>query len=231
MPRHRPDSKPLLPAWILPILTLGISVLVHSVWSLPDLELPTVMVSESAPPVAILQGKESAEWIPVMFSLPSPDGFSGVVRRLDTNLSPPLSSPLQLTGPASVDPLQEKPRASLSAFPLETTSLTVMGPHKKRPADSAKTQEGWRLWFPDRPDLRVVLIRDSRIQNPDSAVRLSGEMHFDRFGRLQNLFFEPHSLPAREMDLLLPDVRQIGISQREAPARFRFELTYTPDVP
>jgi len=225
----RSSSKPRLPSWCLPILCLGISVLAHAVWSTPGLSLPGEQIRPEAPALVLLQGKGNAEWMPVMFSLPSLDGFSGVVRRLDTSLTPPLDSPVNMTGPTPLDPLASIDPPALPGFPLTQDVLTVLGPAPDPTAEPSVPRSGWRLRFPDRPDLRVVLIRDPRIQNPSEAVRLAGDMHFDRFGRLENVFFEPHDLSAREMELLLPDVRQVGISPREAPGRFRFELRFTPE--
>ncbi|GEM_PF-4786053 len=224
-------TKPKLPSWSLPVLCVGISVLVHLGWSVPGLSLPSVQDRSEAPDVVLLQGNGRTEWMPVMFSLPSLDGFSGVVRRLDTSLTPPLTSPVDMAGPTAFDPLAEMKTPALPAFPLAQEKITVFGPTPDSVASSPVIRPGWSLRFPDRPDLRVVLIRDPRIQNPERAVRLVGEMRFDSFGRLQNVFVEPHDLTAQVMQNLMPDVRQVGISPREAPGRFRFELTFTPDTP
>jgi hypothetical protein len=227
----RKNAKPGLPAWTLPLLSLAASLLLHAVWSLPRVRMPTAVPARPALAMTLRQVRGSDEWRPVLFSLPSPDGFSGVIRRLDTRLSPPLETPVTLIEPSPFQPLDFGETARLPDFPLREDAVTLLTPTPPEPVPQQPERGGWTLRFPDRPDLRVVLARDPRIQNPREPVRLSGDMTFDPDGRLLSLLFEPHNRSAREMDLLLPDVRQVTLPSRAGAGRYRFELEYRPPVP
>jgi hypothetical protein len=228
MPKSFSHAKPFLPAWTLPILSLLVAVAVHGIWAVMPLHLPTPVQGVSAPFITAVTSGEVKDWTPVLFSLPSPDGFSSVVKHVTANVQAPLTSTLELTQRHALDASQFFDQKGLPAFSAGShyTPVTVEAARVSKAESPLST--GWNLQVVGRPDFPLQFYRDIRIENPERVFELTGEMRFDSFGQVESLFFDPASSPAGVVRSVLPDLRLVRIPRAFAPARLRVRLTYQP---
>jgi len=231
MAQSFPIGNPRIPGWLLPPCCFLVAVGCHLLWLGLKAELRLPVPGREAPALTTVTSTQWKDWTPVLFSLPTAKGFSSVLGRVEADVLPPVTSPLDLTDRLDLD-LRDRfdspGETSLSLPKVEERPVTtrLLPMHSSRPSASA----GWQMRALSRPELRLQFERDPRLRNPQRALRIAGEMTFDSFGQLSSLILDPGSGHNGWVEQLLPDLRQVRLDAGVSSVSTRFILEYVPGV-
>jgi hypothetical protein len=170
------------------------------------------------------------DWTPVLFSLPTSRGFSSLLDGSSTDIIPPLASPLQLTSRYELEDVPATASQRLSSDWLQdlpvlqpvTSLIPAWEPEPKR------TVSGWRMTALDAPEVGLWFYRDARLENPQRAIRLEGEIEFDAFGQVSFLALDPGETAREWIMQILPDIRKVRIPMDQGGLSTRFCLEFVP---
>jgi hypothetical protein len=202
-------------------------ILTHASWLFMPLgkwpELPT----PTFPALTAFSKPGSQVWSPILFSLPSPTGFSGVTRADPVAILPPLQSPLDLNTrhPLNLDewfpasPLP--PAAAHPVMPLTPAAFP-------QPSGPRVTGYVWTLRILENDNPNFLAIRLPRVPAEARALSLEGILDFDRYGQVSHLLIDPPGSPAGQRTEITQSLMLMRLRPEDAPARLRFRLSLEP---
>jgi hypothetical protein len=204
------------------------AVVLHGLWLLLPLDPPPEMTPPTVPALRAYPKPGSQSWLPILFSLPSPTGFSSVTLGGPVTILPPLQSPLDLRTNHSLDverwfPPRTPPPLSLS--PASTALSPLLTPPARAEAPSTYR---WTLQRLEEDSPRFQSLRLPRVPSTPRALYLEGVMNFDRYGQVAHLIIDPPGAPEGQRQDIIQSLRQVRIWPDTAPARIRFRLSLEP---
>jgi len=222
-----PRAKRLRPEILHAFTVVAIAGLSHLVWAV--IPVPALPPPPPSPAVAFTALTEARPLLasPILFSLPSSLGFSGIALQQRNRILPPLNSPLDLALHAR--PLLEdtypNSAAGLPSPPPQPIPLHHPLP---LPAPDHPVRNRWHLRaLDDRPDLPPLhMFRPPHIPDTRHPRHITGTLQFNEFGQVETLLIDPARTPPTPD--ILQSLRHIRIPHQTAPLRVPFELHFQP---
>ena len=209
------------------ICSISLALLFHALWLSLRLSTPEPQSFNPPPVVSAFFRELPGSWSPTLFSLPSPTGFSGAMKKNNLHTAPPLESPLDLTGSVRLS----MPDLSLSqelnrSFAPEESRLKTLG-FSIQPSQPDRVPE-WSFVFLDDPEIESRLSRLPQEVPERIPFELNGEMTFDESGRLLSMIMEPTSFQDPVAGEAIRILRRIQAPEAPAERRMRFRFSYLP---
>jgi hypothetical protein len=209
----------------VPLIAVTVSLVVHGLWALlpfPQLE-PVSYIPP--PPLRAIPNLDTHVWSPTLFSLPSPVGFSAVLKSMPEPAPAPLQSPLQLLSAYVLDLNGLFPTNGLPPLSSGRPPLAAVFP-PARPAPSL-TARSWELRSHAGAELPVQLTRLLPAPPDGRTLVLTGSLRFDRTGQVETLRLDPPApAPPEFARDLAAALRRSRLPRGMGPADYVFRLAY-----
>jgi|GEM_PF-1589444 len=228
MPGRFPVGKPKLPSWALPLLALSLTLMVHGLWLvIPQPKLVHIKSSQKIRLYAY-PNLDTQAWSPTLFSLPSPLGFSGAIRKSSTNIVPPLQSPVVLNKAYPLKMTDVFPDPGLQS-PLNFSGELPITIYPSTPLQVAPIQKSqWRFRVLEGSESEFELSRLPGAPLNRKTMVITGSMSFDGNGQVQTLVLDNPTQAGDLRPQLLRSLRRIRQRTPQENSHIRFRFDYSP---